>query len=92
MLLKLQPLIIFGFLGMVSTFINMFSAKIGVKQLPDSYKEHFQSSADVLNEICDHARNKMFNHHSARELLVHLNINQTAILTVGLILLNHSRA
>jgi hypothetical protein len=49
------------------------------KQLPGSYKEHFQTSAGVLNEIREHARNKMFNHDSAKELLIHLNINQTAM-------------
>jgi hypothetical protein len=49
------------------------------KQLPGSYKMHFQKSAEVLNEICDHARNKMFNHDSAKELLIQLNIHQTAM-------------
>ncbi len=49
------------------------------KQLPDSFKGYFKTSAGVLNEIRDHARNKMFNHDSAKELLIHLNINQTAM-------------
>jgi hypothetical protein len=49
------------------------------KEFPGSYKKQISAFIQVLCEIHEHAKNKMFNHNSARDLLFHLNRNQTAI-------------
>jgi hypothetical protein len=49
------------------------------KEFPGSYKRQISSFIRLLCEIHEHAKNKMFNHNSAKDLLFHLNRNQTAI-------------
>jgi hypothetical protein len=49
------------------------------KEFPDSYKKQISAFIRLLSEIHEHAKNKMFNHNSAKDLLFHLNRNQTAI-------------
>jgi hypothetical protein len=49
------------------------------KEFPDSYKKQISAFIRLLCEIHEHAKNKMFNHNSAKDLLFHLNRNQTAI-------------
>jgi hypothetical protein len=49
------------------------------KEFPGSYKRQISAFIRLLSEIHEHAKNKMFNHNSAKDLLFHLNRNQTAI-------------
>ncbi|MDO9263933.1 MAG: hypothetical protein Q7U02_08195 [Desulfosalsimonadaceae bacterium] len=42
-------------------------------ELPDAYIDRLEAHTALLEEICDHAKNKRFDRASAKQILVHLN-------------------